>query len=97
MAASKTLGEAIVVPQVFGALTSRYVLVTEWIEGVKVGAFIERRVQRCSFPGGVWCCFTRVVLFFLDHKQASVAVQGSSEYIGSGAMMLVIGGLSIAY
>ena len=37
MAASKTLGEAIVVPQVFGSLTSRYVLVTEWIEGVKVG------------------------------------------------------------
>lgn len=39
MAASKTLGEAIVVPQVYLPLTSRYTLVTEWVEGVKVTTF----------------------------------------------------------
>lgn len=36
MAASKTLGEAIVVPRVFLDFTTRYMLVTEWVEGVKV-------------------------------------------------------------
>lgn len=39
MASSTTLGEAIVVPRVFGSLTSRYVLVTEWVEGVKVRCY----------------------------------------------------------
>lgn len=33
---SKTLGEAIIVPRVFMSLTTRYVLVTQWVEGVKV-------------------------------------------------------------
>lgn len=37
MAESKTLGEAILVPQVYTALNTRYILVTEWVEGVKVG------------------------------------------------------------
>ncbi|CAM9999773.1 unnamed protein product, partial [Ectocarpus fasciculatus] len=38
MAESKTLGEAILVPQVYTALNTRYILVTEWVEGVKVDA-----------------------------------------------------------
>ncbi|CAB1118295.1 unnamed protein product [Ectocarpus sp. CCAP 1310/34] len=37
MAESKTLGEAILVPQVYTSLNTRYILVTEWVEGVKVG------------------------------------------------------------
>ena len=36
MAESKTLGEAILVPQVYTDLNTRYILVTEWVEGVKV-------------------------------------------------------------
>lgn len=40
MAASKTLGEAILVPEVYTALNTRYVLVTEWVEGVKVNYFV---------------------------------------------------------
>lgn len=36
MAESKTLGEAILVPQVYTELNTRYILVTEWVEGVKV-------------------------------------------------------------
>ncbi|CBN74481.1 protein kinase:ABC1 family [Ectocarpus siliculosus] len=38
MAESKTLGEAILVPQVYTSLNTRYILVTEWVEGVKVDA-----------------------------------------------------------
>ncbi|CAM9495053.1 unnamed protein product [Pylaiella littoralis] len=38
MAESKTLGDAILVPQVYTALNTRYILVTEWVEGVKVDA-----------------------------------------------------------
>ncbi|CAM9574980.1 unnamed protein product, partial [Scytosiphon promiscuus] len=38
MAESKTLGEAILVPRVYTDLNTRYVLVTEWVEGVKVDA-----------------------------------------------------------
>lgn len=38
MAESKTLGDAILVPQVYTALNTRYILVTEWVEGVKVRA-----------------------------------------------------------
>jgi aarF domain-containing kinase len=36
MGASKTLGEAILVPQVYSQFTSRYLLVSEWIEGERV-------------------------------------------------------------
>lgn len=47
MAESKTLGEAILVPQVYTALNTRYVLVTEWVEGVKV------RVRAPDFFGNI--------------------------------------------
>ena len=36
MAESKTLGDAILVPKVYTELNTRYILVTEWVEGVKV-------------------------------------------------------------
>ncbi|CAM9428889.1 unnamed protein product, partial [Phaeothamnion confervicola] len=36
MAASPTLGDAIIVPKTYTELTTRYVLITEWVEGVKV-------------------------------------------------------------
>ncbi|CAM9379767.1 unnamed protein product [Choristocarpus tenellus] len=38
MGSSDTLGEAIMVPEVFMPLVTRYVLVSQWVEGVKVCA-----------------------------------------------------------
>lgn len=60
MAASKTLGEAILVPEVYTALNTRYVLVTEWVEGVKVNYLF------CLFYCTVaFLCFERVLALLI--------------------------------
>lgn len=48
MAESKTLGEAILVPQVYTALNTRYILVTEWVEGVKVRVLACAHVENAN-------------------------------------------------
>lgn len=55
MAASKTLGEAILVPRVYSELTTRYMLVTEWVEGVKVGKNQGKELGRGTRAAAILC------------------------------------------